>query len=157
MGAAFFRVNDATDTVLSFSKIDEGGVCQSSAEAFHCWVETQYHVIDFTAPVYQKYFDKMKMNITLPSKMFQKKKDAMASSWQELYSEGDYFVYGDEGLTKHFYGKALETRAIEDLANICFRWFTPPPRKIEKSMKMMNDLGELIEVRLTTMPIVGVW
>jgi hypothetical protein len=157
MGAAFFRINDAADSVLSFAAINENGSCTSNPDAFHCWVETHDHVIDFTSPVYQKYFDKMGININLPNKMFQKRKIDMSSSWQELLREGDYFVQGDEKLTAYLCAKALKTPAIGDLANVCLHWFKRPPRKIEKSMGIMNDLGEMVEVNLSTMPLVGAW
>jgi hypothetical protein len=111
MGAAFFRINDAADSVLSFAAINENGSCTSNPDAFHCWVETHDHVIDFTSPVYQKYFDKMGININLPNKMFQKRKIDMSSSWQELLREGDYFVQGDEKLTAYLCAKALKTPA----------------------------------------------
>ena len=157
MGAAFFRVNDATDTVLSFSAFDENDICISNPDAFHCWVETQDHVIDFTAPVYQKYFDKMGMGVKLPNKMFQKKKTTMSPSWRELYKEGDYFIQEDRPLTTSLRLKALETPAISDLANVCLYWFKRPPKKISESMSIMNDLGEVVEVNLATLPIIGSW
>ena len=62
MGSAFILVDDPSDTVLSFSNVSQDGTFSSNSNAFHCWVETQEHIIDFTAPVYKKYFDKNGQN-----------------------------------------------------------------------------------------------
>src|SRR5690554_6631852 len=52
MGAAFIRLSESGNT-LSFAG-EENGNFYSSPEAFHCWVETENNLIDFTAPEYRE-------------------------------------------------------------------------------------------------------
>lgn len=155
MGSAFVLVDDPSDTVLSFSNVNEDGTFSSNNDAFHCWVETQEHVIDFTAPVYQKYFDKMGKTMTVPGKMFQKRKIDMSPSYQGFSKEGDYFMEGNESLTRDLLSRQSPT--ISDLANICLLWYKSPPKKIDKSMTIQNDLGEIININLTSMRVYGAW
>lgn len=155
MGAAFVLVNNASDTILSFSKVSEGGEVTSDEDNFHCWVETQDHIIDFTAPVYQKYFDKMGSPIAVPNKMFQKRKSDMLSSYKTFSEDGDYFVQGNRNITKTLLSR--QSPALGDLADICLHWYKSPPRKMNESMTITNDLGEVSNISLTPVRVSGAW
>ena len=157
MGAAFFRVDDESATALSFAQLNEDGSCEGTQERFHCWVETENHIVDFTAPVYREYLAKSGLNVDVPRKMFQREKLGMAQSHHDLQAEGDYFVVPNKQLTNQFLAKAMESPATSDLANVCLQWFKRPPKRIQPSLTMMNDLGELTNIELTTLPIVGAW
>ena len=155
IGAAFILVDNATDTVLCFSNIMSNNVAFSDKENFHCWVETQDHIIDFTAPVYQKYFDRMNNPLSVPRRMFQKRKCDMSPSYQTFSKEGDFFVQENIELTKSLLSK--QPPSVGDLADICCRWYKSPPKKIDKSMVIENDLGEIIAIDLTSIRISGGW
>jgi hypothetical protein len=157
IGAAFFRVDDSTATVLSFAIVNDDGTCASTEDAFHCWVETENHIIDFTAPVYREYLEKVGLSQQLPRKMFQRKKADMAASYKDLLCEGDFYVQPNSELTKKSLEKALQSPAVVDLANVCLQWFVRPPKTIKESLAIMNDLQEVIQVRLTALSISGVW
>ncbi|MCK2120674.1 DUF2026 family protein [Pseudomonas aeruginosa] len=157
MGAAFFRVDDATDTVLVFAERDETGGCVSTRNGFHCWVETENHIIDFTAPVYRRYLADIGGNIQLPRKMFQKPKSSMASSCDFLVDEGDYYVESNPELTMELMSKGAGSAAVGDLAEACLQWFKRPPKKMRSTLPLMDDRGRLTEIKLTGLSVVGVW
>jgi hypothetical protein len=157
IGAAFFRVDDSTATALSFAILNDDGTCTSTEDAFHCWVETESHIVDFTAPVYREYLEKIGLSRQLPRKMFQRRKVDMASFHQDLLFEGDYYVQPNAELTKLSLENALKSPAVGDLANVCLQWFVRPPKAMKDTLSIMNDLQEVIQVRLTALSISGVW
>ncbi|MHB0924934.1 MAG: DUF2026 family protein [Gallionellaceae bacterium] len=157
MGAAFFRVDDPTATALSFAVLNDDGTCTSNEGAFHCWVETESHVVDFTAPMYREYLEKVGLCRQLPRKMFQRRKVDMAATHQNLLCEGDYYVQPNAELTKLSVEKMLLSPAVGDLANICLQWFARPQKTMKEPFSIRNDLQEVIQVRLTSLSITGVW
>ncbi len=157
MGAAFFRVHDPSATALFFASLMEDGTCEGTENGFHCWIETEQHILDFTAPVYREYLQKLGSPLQLPRKMFQKPKAEMARSHHELRSEGDYFVQPSRHLTKMFLESVLKSPAVGDLADACLQWFKRPPKKIPESLRLMNDLREITVVNLTKIKLVGAW
>lgn len=157
VGAAFFYVDNNSATALSFAELQDDGTCNGTQEGFHCWVETENHIVDFTAPVYREYLAKVGSSINIPRKMFQKEKSRMAPSHLDLLKEGDFYVQSNRELTRQSLERALRSPAIADLANICLSWFKRPPKKIQQSLTMINDLGELTKIELTPLSIVGAW
>ncbi|WP_210558284.1 MULTISPECIES: DUF2026 family protein [unclassified Pseudomonas] len=157
MGAAFFRVDDTTDTVLCFAERDESGVFIGTLKGFHCWVETEHHIIDFTAPVYRKYLADLGSNIKLPRKMFQKPKELMAHSHEHLMVEGDYYVEPNAKLTLELGLRGARNAEMGDLANACLQWFKRPPKKMKGTLPLMSDQGQLTEIKLTGLSAVGSW
>ncbi|MBX9799148.1 MAG: DUF2026 domain-containing protein [Burkholderiaceae bacterium] len=157
MGAGFIRVGSSTDPVLSFAELSEDGGLQSSTNAFHCWVETESHVIDFTAPLYEWYFAKLGMKTKMPNKMFQKQKSDMAASHHHLENVGDFYLLPDLELTAYFLQNSIRTQAMDDLAQICMQWFTRPPKSIKNSFTMMNETGKIIPIQLRPVALSGTW
>ena len=51
-GAAFYRVDDRSNTVIAFGQLD-GGQPRSSHAAFHCWLQCDGVLLDFMAPTLQ--------------------------------------------------------------------------------------------------------
>lgn len=158
MGAAVVRVHDASNTVLTFAQINDGSDALSSSEKkFHCWVETDRHIIDFTAPLYTESLSMAGSVQQLPRKMFQKLKTDMAPSHLGLHAEGEFFMLPNPTLTAHFLRKALQSPATGDLANVCLTWFKRPPKPMRNSITMINDLGELTTIREIDLGISGAW
>ena len=141
MGAAFIRLHDPTASVAAFAVLHEDGSCEGSQERFHCWVDTPTHVIDFTAPVYQQYADEANMQVKVPSKMFQRRKEEMAPSHHELFREGDFYMQPNLKLTQALMERGTGSVATGDLANVCMTWFRRPPKPIEPTMGMVNTEG----------------
>jgi hypothetical protein len=158
MGSAFIRVDDSDDATLAFASMDSAkGEFEGTQEAFHCWIETGDHIIDFTAPVYREYFDKLGAPRSVPRKMFQKRYSKMADSPRDLVRVGDFFVEQNIDLTRHFLESAMKSPALGDLANVCLEWFVRPPKAMKDSISIMNDLGEVTHVRAAQIHLTGAW
>jgi len=160
MGSAFVRVDDATDTVMAFGVVSENGLeCDSNEHAFHCWIETSEHIVDFTAPVYSSYMERWpkEAQIDIPRKMFIKSKTNMALSHTDLRTEGDFYMQPNLALAQQLLQNALKSSAVGDLIVACQQWFVKPPKKMPTSLTLMNDLGAIIDVQLTKTRIIGAW
>jgi hypothetical protein len=81
----------------------------------------------------------------------------MAESHHHLRREGDYFVQANAELTRRSLEKSLQSHAVGDFANICLQWFVRPPKSIKESLSVMNDLHEVVQVRLTPLSVSGAW
>jgi hypothetical protein len=158
IGAAFFRVHDHTDSVLSYAEIDEAtGQMTSSKNGFHCWVETAEHLIDFTAPRYREAMLEIGHNLPIPRKMFQRQKSTAVSDISELRREGDFLVVPDQELALSLLRNATKTHALGDLAEICVAWINKPPKKTPETFHMQDDLGAVFKMQLRKINLVGAW
>ncbi len=155
VGSAFFLVHDQSNTVLSYSQIGADGPF-SSPEAFHCWIECEGYVIDFTAPVFRESLSEVGQQLQIPRKMFQRPLSKMAKSWTELNSAGDFWLTPNVELTAIALRRFLEKPAPSDLANVCLHWFKKNS-KTPESLSMINDLGEITEMKLANIRLSEAW
>lgn len=88
MGVAFIRLAENGNT-LSFAA-EENGSFYSDPDAFHCWVETENNIIDFTAPEYREALCLVGLENNTQRNMFQKEKNSMSESPYEMMSVGDF-------------------------------------------------------------------
>lgn len=156
MGAAFFRVNDKTDTVIAYCK-EDGNCFTSDEDGFHCLVLCDNHYIDFTSPVYRESFLKNSSSASIPRKMFQKPLTKMANSNLELFNEGDFYFEGNRNLTEKMISNFMYSDVLKELILICFQWFNKSPINISSSFLMYNDLGEEINMKLDDILLTGAW
>lgn len=89
MGAAFIRLTDSGDT-LSFAGEEEGHF-YSSPDAFHCWVETENNIIDFTAPEYREALAQAGSENKIKRYMLQKEKSSSSPSPHDMIKVGDFY------------------------------------------------------------------
>lgn len=149
--AAYHLGND--NELLVFAEEGEGGV-SANGDAFHCWVEVNDWAIDFTAPA----FSELKSgDIEIPARMFQRPLSDMAESINHMNKSGDFFYYSTPELTTKHMQILNSHKMISDLADICNRWFVKPPKKIQKSIQIGNQRGELGLVTLHGHNIIGKW
>ncbi len=156
MGSAFVRVHDPSDTVLSYSHLGPDGPV-SNLEAFHCWIECEGYVIDFTAPVFRESLSEIGQLLPISRKMFQKPLSQMACSWTELHKEGDFWLMPNAELTSMLLQRFLAKPAPSDLANVCLQWFKRAPKKTPESLSMINDLGEITKMKLANIRLSAAW
>ncbi len=156
MGAAFIRVHDASSSVLAIGGLD-GLRPTSSADAFHCWVEADGHVIDFTAPTYRESLENPDISSKIPRKMFQKPLTSMATSLDSLTREGDFYLARNPDLTTNLLQRFVAKPAPMDLAEICLTWFKKPPTKTSPKMSMSDDLGKVVHMRLPSIAVPSSW
>lgn len=154
MGAAFVRLTDSGNT-LSFSGEEEGRF-YSSPEAFHCWVETENNIIDFTAPEYREALIQAGSDNGIRRNMFQKEKASMSANPHEMLNIGDYCFESNPALTHHLLTKMFESPATQDLAKICLEWCKRSKKKLSE-FDIVNDLGEITHLKPISHNISGSW
>jgi len=155
-GAAFVRVHDPSQSVLTCARID-GTDIASDPDAFHCWVEAGGYAIDFTAPTYKEALEGAGNMQAIPRKMFQRPLTSMATSLDELQKEGDFLLVPDHDLSEALIQRFMSKHAPTDLANVCLSWFKKPLTKTPAEMSMINDLGEETRMRLPSIFVPSCW
>lgn len=147
-GIAAYNFGLVGNQVLAFGR-DANGMLASDDKAFHFWIEVDDWVIDFQAPIFEA--------TKAQPKMFQKKTISIVADQEQIHETGSFFHEADPMLTsqllKHFTSHPMN----DDLATICANWYRPPPKKIMSSIQISNQKGEISEVRLSPITLVGAW
>ena len=142
------------NNILTFGKITDD-LITSDVDAFHCWVVGDGWLFDFMAPAFSDI--KTSNNITIKPKMMQKPISTMCKSVEELTSEGSFYFKSYPEILKNRLDYLSSSLAYSDLADICKQWYTKPPKKIHKSIKVGDNNGNLNTVTLTGNSVVGAW
>jgi hypothetical protein len=74
-----------------------------------------------------------------------------------LKVEGDYYVEPNAELTLELGLKGARNAEMGDMANACLQWFKRPPKKMKGILPLMSNHGELTEIKLTGLSVVGSW
>ncbi|HDR9473279.1 DUF2026 family protein [Burkholderia multivorans] len=155
IGSAFYKL-ETTDKVLAVA--DEALDFQHSThDGFHCWVEADDWILDFTAPLFPEMALHSGHVASCGRKMFQRHRKDMAGTFEELVSPGDFFLEPNPELTRELLSDNLRRNDVKDLLAIAALWFQRPPRKIESTMTITDDLGNVKALRLDAPLITGVW
>ncbi|WP_313316177.1 DUF2026 family protein [Stutzerimonas nitrititolerans] len=136
MGAAFIRLTDSGDT-LSFAGEEEGHF-YSSPDAFHCWVETENNIMDFTAPEYREALAQAGSENKIKRYMLQKEKSSSSPSPHDMIKVGDFYFESNPVLTAHLLRNMFEKPAAQDLANICLEWCEKARKSFQTSKSLMT-------------------
>jgi hypothetical protein len=152
IGGAVFSLLENPRPKLLIGLLSE--TLYSDKNHFHCWVETDSHIFDFTSPLYSWYFRKEGYKWTIPKKMFQKKYSDMNS---DLSKVGDFLLKPNRQLTAEIVKKGLNNKTVMDLINICIEWYTVFPQKIEPSMKIFDDQFIVKNIDLQNIKLTGYW
>ncbi len=154
MGAAFIRLTESGNT-LSFAG-EENGSFYSSPEAFHCWIETENNIIDFTAPEYREALTQAGSENKIKRNMLQKEKSSISASPHEMNNVGDFYFESNPVLTNHLLTKMFDKPSTQDLANICLEWCKKSKKKLS-SFDITDDLGEVTHISPINHNIIGSW
>jgi hypothetical protein len=114
-------------------------------------------IIDFTAPLFPQMIKIIDQKASCKSKMFQKPLSDMCVSVSDLEKQGDFFlgkdmVFSDQ-MVDHFLSRPLHT----DLIEICCKWYKRPPRRMQESIGLGNNAGNIKKVTLKQFNILGTW
>jgi hypothetical protein len=157
MGAAFIKLTNDKGT-LSFAG-KEGSNFYSSPEAFHCWIETENNILDFTAPEYREALNQAGTDNRVKRHMFQRSKTSMSESPLEISNVGDFYFESNPELTNYLLTTMNEKLGIRDLTEICLEWC-----KISKKSKnglstfnITNDLGQVTPITPVSRKLTGSW
>ena len=143
------------ESVILFAT-NRKGILEADDGGFHCWIETEDWVVDFTTPLFPKLLEGSAMP-NLGAKMMQRRYVSAKKSPQELVSSGDYFIHADIDFTKHALTKFASKQGHHDLVNICLNWYERPPKAMMNSIRIGNEKGEIREVLLSRYEVVGEW
>ncbi|WP_448141713.1 DUF2026 family protein [Stenotrophomonas bentonitica] len=155
VAGAFLLCTDPAPSVISIAKNDDGMVT-SDRDGFHMWVQTETHVIDFMAPIFNEAVKGKGYPGTVPRKMFQRPLSAEVESIEQLRAPGDYFAIPDIGLTSELIGSLLDRPTNVDLLSAIDRWFRKYPKTLDE-LSLLNDLGEIYKLTLRAPAISGAW
>lgn len=154
MGAAFIRLTDSGQT-LSFAG-EEKGNFYSSPDAFHCWVETENNIIDFTAPEYREALIQAGSENKIKRNMLQRAKASMSENPYEMSNVGDFYFEPNPALTNYLLTAMLEKPSTQDLAKICLEWCKRSKNGLS-GFDIINDLGEMTAIFPINHSVVGSW
>ncbi|MBC3911396.1 DUF2026 family protein [Undibacterium umbellatum] len=135
----------------------ESGIFASSDENFHCWIELDDWIIDFTAPLFNSMVDRIRANEIIQPKMFQKENSKTVKVLGDLNVAGAYFHWPSPSLTNLILKNFSQLQGNSDLVKICADWHKKPPRKMPDFINVSNQFGELNKVTLSKLSLAGAW
>lgn len=156
IGAMVLLVNDDQRNAMMFATLEEGHM-KSTKAAFHAWIECGGYVIDFMAPLFPDNSAAAGHPFIAPSRMFQKRLEAMSASHEHLDRPGDFYLAPNPELGAELLASFYQRPASADLVNICTQWYRRPPRAIPSETLMQDDLGAITRIKLKSSPVSGVW
>lgn len=162
LGAVVVHRQGDTPTAVSWFTVEPDGRCVATLEAFHCWVECDGWVIDFSAPNYQTALDtsplaKERIVPRIPRRMFQKPVSQVDTGMDRLTRVGRAVFVPDQNVTTAVIDKAFEKPATTDVARIACTLHKPLPHLMPPSITIANDLGEITTIPLINQELVGAW
>lgn len=153
VAGAFLLGVDSVPRVATFGKL-EGNDVTSDKDGFHMWVQTEKHVVDFMAPIFNEAVGNK--DLIVPRNMFQRLIGDEVASPDSIAKSGDYFTMPSPELSDHFVETFLDRASHRDLLAACDRWFKKYPKKLD-DLCLMDDCGETYPLMLNAPPISGVW
>ncbi|HLD63895.1 MAG: hypothetical protein A2522_05835 [Gallionellales bacterium RIFOXYD12_FULL_53_10] len=155
-GIAGYNLRTPTNLSIVLGKV-EGGELLSNEDHFHCWIEVDGWIIDFTAPLFDEMAPAERKGAAVPRLMFQKPVLAGARSFDGLNTPGAYIHVPNAELTAALMIHFAQKPAHSDLIGICEQWHVRPPKKMAPSVGIGDQHGNLNEVRLSRIRVEGAW
>ncbi|MCA1367176.1 DUF2026 family protein [Bradyrhizobium sp. BRP14] len=153
-GAFTFCVGESD--VAVFGRLDDGQLV-SGHDAFHMWLQTETHIIDFMAPIYREAFSEPPAAASLPRKMMQRLLKDEAESPDALKQPGDFRYYPDAELTEQLLDNFLGKRVNADLLKIAVAWYGKHSGKQTPSFAMVDEKGRPTRLSLADTVAMGSW
>ncbi|TAN55117.1 MAG: DUF2026 domain-containing protein [Rhodospirillales bacterium] len=154
-GAFCFCLNDAND-VATFGKIEDNQLV-SESDAFHMWLQTETHVIDFMAPIYRETFADRPTPTILPRKMMQRRFEEKAANLDALTRAGDFLYFPNPDLTNELLDNFLGSQFTRDLLKVAWTWYGNRHVKQVPTFEMRDENGQITPLSLTTTVAKGAW
>lgn len=155
-GLAGYNLRTPTNLFVIFGgKNDEE--LSSDADHFHCWIEVDGWIIDFTAPLFDEMAPPERKGATIPRLMFQKPAVTDAVNFTGLTTPGSYVHIPNAALTNALMFNFTRKPAHGDLIEICEKWYVRPPKKMLQSIGIGDQHGNMKEVRLSRISVEGLW
>lgn len=155
MGGAFcFCLGDGE--IATFGKLEDRKLV-SGPDAFHVWLLTDTHIIDFMAPIYREAFADHPKSADLPRRMMQRCLDEEASDLDALVHIGDFRYYPDPDLTDKLLDGFLAKRFNEDLIEVAMAWYGKRRAKQMPTFAMQDEKGRVSRLSFAATVANGSW
>lgn len=155
-GAAVYYVDRRRNFAATFGHFVNHRLA-SSANHFHCWIQTESHAIDFMAPIFRESMTSAGHPFAVPRRMFQRPMSAMSASLDDLGAEGDFTLRPDLALTACLVDDFFEREERLDWLTACLQWYRPLPEELPP-MKLVGPDRSVKEITLDAAPpIKGAW
>jgi hypothetical protein len=135
----------------------EGRETAPNRDNYHCWVEYDGFVIDFMAPIFREFMQRINYPHHIPRKMLQAPIASGFDSPKQLRKSGEFSYRVDPALTVDFIRSFGTVAEEDDLLAICLAWYKPFPAKIAPTFLIRSNSGPDIELRLRPSEIDGAW
>ena len=154
-GIAAYCIHSNPRSVVVFAS-EEGEHLVPSDGGFHCWIETDEWVIDFTTPL----LPLMVKDRNFPdpgAKMMQRRISTAKAGPGDLVNAGDFFVHPSQEFTQFTLTEFSKVPFHRDLISICQRWYEKPPRQMKQVIGIANQSGDISRVTFSRFQVVGEW
>jgi hypothetical protein len=155
--AGVFALCVTDEPALTYFGEHERGKLRSNSNAFHMWIQTETHIIDFMAPLFPEIFSKHSFQPAIPRRMFQKQLSDGLERLDEMKRQRDFFTLENPELTVSLQQEFYRTPANRDLIQVGETWFGRRSGKQKPTMRMRNDLGEVYDLRLSCNSTTSPW
>lgn len=155
-GAFCLCVGDGGGEVATFGKLEDRQLV-SGHDAFHVWLQTDTHIIDFMAPIYREAFADYPKSADLPRKMMQRRLDEEAPNLDALAHTGDFRYYPDPALTDKLLDGFLAKRFNEDLIKVAMAWYGKRRAKQMPTFAMQDERGLVTRLSLAATVATSSW
>ncbi|CAM3124434.1 DUF2026 family protein [Janthinobacterium lividum] len=167
-GGGAVLLDKKTETALSWFVKRPDGTITTGAEGFHAWISCEDWLIDLTAPNYHEAVIGATFQnptnerqsipaLKVPRMMMQKLISETERELDEMHKSGDCAFYPDSDITKDVIDNAFEQVQLGDVINIAYNWHRPVPQKMEPSITIGDNYGEIQTVHLIKRELVGKW
>lgn len=161
VGSAYYLLDDVSSSVLAITKFDDGqlesGSSESDRDGYHAWLECEGQIIDFQAPVFPEAHAKTGSQVHIQRKMFQKARSRMSLNQDQFESECDFYLIPNLALTNLLVPEILKNQLSVDLINVCMAWYRKPPKPISRQFAMQGDKGNVVNMTLSNINLIGAW
>lgn len=154
-GAFGLAVTDRPE-VAFFGRIEDG-VLLSDADAFHMWIQTETHIVDFMAPIYPEAFVALQTATPIPRKMLQLRLVDEAESVSALKQAGDCIACPDPDLTDELVDRFCARPHNEDLVRVADAWFGGRRARQQPGFAMIDNRGVVEQLTLAKTTANGAW
>ncbi|MEY6434237.1 DUF2026 family protein [Thioalkalicoccus limnaeus] len=156
VGLGMYKLDDSGN-IMTFGKRLADGRIESCADGFHCWVRANGWFVDFSAPLFQEMYAEQGVRLETPRKMYQRNIDSIATDPSELRNPGDALLIENPVLTEYYRRHRAQHPMNEDLENLAVNWFRKTPKRINTSIRVGNQKGEVVAVTLSKYRVSGWW
>lgn len=154
-GFAAYKVDEKDDVLVLGTQKD--GFIESESNGFHCWVQCNNWVLDFTSPLFQEMFALCGLEKKCGRRMFQKPESEMCESLSELSKPGHFLYGGNQELTNQLVDGFFSRQAYKDILNICLQWYKPMPKRMQEVIGVGDSKGNIMQTRLSPIQLTGAW